>query len=467
MNQFPCSWARSNSVHLNDNDRLVTNIDSSGHCIIVTDTAIDVSDILAKITIENEESRSNASKAAISLTSNFVYYWEVEVISPVNSDSDISGVTVGFISSRTKSESNRSFRTMIGSVGYYSSGICFCDKEIERLGSGFGTKDVIGCGLEIGGFSRVFFSCNGNLVGTSTWNSDSSNLCIYPSLELHGIGTTVRTSLNSQLSNFRLSFGKFEVCRIPSTHVMGGLVSDIRDLNHASRGGGTDDSMMVKKYVNLETMSKRLKDTPSLENSNSILGKTASLIIDGITEEDESVMLAMATSMSMQEQENQKAESARSPQSHHSRWSNDDSKNVESCLKLLAGMIKTLPVVATPSGQWIIRDDVDKFMSIAESVGSLLEAPKMGGTSLSALNSKRHKQIELKVNVPPSSAQVQEFKTNYDSILSIKKTLSELQSKMLSAIAHAPEVIPTSHPALYVANLFVYVLTRMHIWTRY
>jgi hypothetical protein len=135
-----------------------------------------------------------------------VYYWEVQILSTVNSDFDISSVAIGLTPVTAGSFDN--YRCSISdiheSVSYHSSGTRFRpEMPPEHIhGSGYGTHDIVGCGWEIGGEGRVFFTCNGKIVGNCLSGFGTQGQTYYPTLELYGIGTTARANFGG--SRFQL-----------------------------------------------------------------------------------------------------------------------------------------------------------------------------------------------------------------------------------------------------------------------
>jgi hypothetical protein len=134
-----------------------------------------------------------------------IYYWEIQILSTVNSDFEISSVAIGLTPMTSQYHTYQtSINDLPNTVSYHSSGTRYhSNYPPERInGSGYGTHDIVGCGWEIGGDGRVFFTCNGKIVGNCMSGYGTQGQTYYPTLELYGIGTTVRANFGN--SKFQL-----------------------------------------------------------------------------------------------------------------------------------------------------------------------------------------------------------------------------------------------------------------------
>jgi hypothetical protein len=135
-----------------------------------------------------------------------IYYWEVEILSNVTSDNDASGVAMGLIPAYDNSSTITSFPDITDSIAYSSSGSRIEHGEIKpssgRMGAGYGTHDVVGCGWEIGGRGRVFFTRNGRVISRPATGYGLQGQSYCPALELVGTGTSVGTNLGSDAFQF-------------------------------------------------------------------------------------------------------------------------------------------------------------------------------------------------------------------------------------------------------------------------
>jgi hypothetical protein len=137
-----------------------------------------------------------------------IYYWEIQILSTVNSDYEISSVAIGLTPINSVYETYQTSISDINeSVSYHSSGTRFHSHyPPEKInGSGYGTHDIVGCGWEIGGEGRVFFTCNGKIVGNCMSGFGSQGQTYYPTLELYGIGTTARANFGNNKFQLLLS----------------------------------------------------------------------------------------------------------------------------------------------------------------------------------------------------------------------------------------------------------------------
>ena len=97
------------------------------------------------------------------------------------------------------------------SIGYSSRGNFVHDEDIRSKNeTGFGTHDVIGCGLEIGGKGRVFFTCNGRVIGSIFQGYGIQGECYYPIVSLEGISTGLTANLGS--SRFEFAVDGLNIC---------------------------------------------------------------------------------------------------------------------------------------------------------------------------------------------------------------------------------------------------------------
>ena len=165
-----------------------------------------------------------------------IYYWEAEVLSSVNSDNDTSSVGVGLIPAYDTSDPFTNFMNIPDSIAYRSSGLRVESGQTTpftgHAGAGYGTHDVVGCGWEVGGGGRVFFTCNGRVIGKPSKGYGSLGQSYSPALELVGAGTTVRTNLGND--RFQLDCSNLFI----ANHVMVEYRDNTGSLVDTSEGPG-------------------------------------------------------------------------------------------------------------------------------------------------------------------------------------------------------------------------------------
>lgn len=148
-------------------------------------------------------SRASIKRLQVSAIKAPIYYFEITPTSALACTDEHCGVAVGLAA--VESVQTYGADQCPLSIGYHSSGR-FIHEEDMAVGNegGFGTHDTIGCGLEIGGKGRVFFTCNGNVIGANVFTGFGiRGEAYYPVVILQGSGTTVKTNFGASLLQFR------------------------------------------------------------------------------------------------------------------------------------------------------------------------------------------------------------------------------------------------------------------------
>lgn len=195
---LPTQWSRNNYIFWDDNSPCVAmRTDSSSSRIIVfADNPLPNCDVL--LPSRSQDSNDPNCTTLPFETTGDIYYFEIEVLSNVN-DGGSSEVSVGIApvdsQDRGHMDTYNSFQSAAGSIVYSSSGVITrggCSNTAIR----FGTRDIIGCGCEVGGHGNVFFTCNGKLIPEPhidlRGGFHSTQKSYFPAVELVGIGTSVR-----------------------------------------------------------------------------------------------------------------------------------------------------------------------------------------------------------------------------------------------------------------------------------
>jgi hypothetical protein len=190
---LPTKWSPNQSVHCDEQSPTVvmrTDI-SSQRILCCGNNPIPSVGVVSTFSADT----ANASSVSLNITGR-LYYFEVEILSNVN-EGGSAEIAIGIapVAPTLHTCVDHSFRTNVGSVYFSNTG------EVSRRGVistavKFGTHDVVGCGLEIGGSWKTFFTCNGTLVpeteGSKFVNLDNTEKVYYPAVEILGVGTTVR-----------------------------------------------------------------------------------------------------------------------------------------------------------------------------------------------------------------------------------------------------------------------------------
>jgi len=201
---LPTKWAQNNGVHCDASLPLVVMRTDVGPSRILcfSDHHIPISD---RSRNSGPAPNKNSTERPIAI-SDMIYYFEIEILSNVN-EGGTAEISVGIapVDRQVNLSGMRnvlSFRDVAGSVSYSNTGeISVGDKACRAVK--FGTHDVVGCGCEIGGDGRIFFTCNGKVI-TEQNNAFSIDVNLidqmfyYPAVEILGVGTTVRANFGGE-----------------------------------------------------------------------------------------------------------------------------------------------------------------------------------------------------------------------------------------------------------------------------
>lgn len=148
-------------------------------------------------------SRSALRRLQLSVITAPIYYFEITPISQLACSDDDSGIAIG-LSSVESVHTYGSDQCPL-SIGYHSSGRFIHEENIAVSNeSGFGVHDTIGCGIEIGAMGRVFFTCNGHVVGTTVFKGFGiQGESYYPVVILQGNGMSVKTNFGASPFQFQ------------------------------------------------------------------------------------------------------------------------------------------------------------------------------------------------------------------------------------------------------------------------
>lgn len=187
---------RTSSFVCVDGD-IVTYVGSSLRICVPTDNQIPNDHIMKQFDLN-----INGDAGSIFLLNEVlgpIYYWELEVKSHLEMSSLVAIGLVPFqtISSKTSVQLGTLPGFNHGSIGYHSSGKIFYNGEElnDYSTDGYGTCDVVGCGIEIGGNGNVFFTKNSRIVHIPELAMTES---LHPVLGLSGTGTSVSLNFGSR-----------------------------------------------------------------------------------------------------------------------------------------------------------------------------------------------------------------------------------------------------------------------------
>ena len=148
-------------------------------------------------------SRSSLKRLQVSAISGPIYYFEITPSSELTPTDKTHGVAIGLAS--VESVRTCGIDQCPLSIGFHSSGR-FIHEELLNINNeiGFGRHDTVGCGLEIGGRGRVFFTCNGRVIGSTMFSGFGiQGESYYPAMMLQGFGTSVLTNFGASILQFR------------------------------------------------------------------------------------------------------------------------------------------------------------------------------------------------------------------------------------------------------------------------
>jgi hypothetical protein len=148
-------------------------------------------------------SRSSLRRLTVEAIACPIYYFEITPVSDLTSTDTSGGVAVGLSSVEAVQTCGMDQCPL--NIGYHSSGRFIHEEQIPiNNEGGFGQYDTIGCGLEIGGQGRVFFTCNGHVVGATVFSGFGiQGESYFPVILLQGTGTSVRTNFGASALQFR------------------------------------------------------------------------------------------------------------------------------------------------------------------------------------------------------------------------------------------------------------------------
>ena len=265
--KLPSSWRKSTFVRIQD-DVSVVHVNSSARQILVySDHEIPCADILRIFDRHMFDSSFQLNVP--------IYYFEIELLSTVESSSGLAGVTIGLVVNRnitphSSVRPNSLPGRIDGSIGFHSSGSIYLNGTEIKQNHKFGTMDIVGCGWEIGGESRVIFTCNKKIVYISNCSFGSIGESCFPSIGLEEMGTSIKANFGSNDFQFSTD-SKFCIS------------------NHSTT--------LLNAYMTMSTSTIDTTTTPN--NNNTILNNQNLLSPRLYYEEDEDIMLNIASEMSI------------------------------------------------------------------------------------------------------------------------------------------------------------------------
>lgn len=388
-----------------------------------------------------------------------IYYWEIEILSTVNSDNDTSGVAMGLVPAYDNSSTLTSFPDIANSIAYSSSGLRIEHGEIKRLGTGFGTRDVVGCGWEIGGRGRVFFTCNGRVVSRPAIGYGAQGQSYCPAVELVGMGTAVRTNLGSDDFQFDtkdlLVANKVMIKYDPPastsvesvwTGILKGFTGSSRSMSmtavDADKTAGLEGGLSERNSLTGVTG----KQVPAVSSSaapirpvlSQSLSDNVATVWSGSRRETPQPLTPL-TDRHIQHDHVDRINTGWTPQ--HTRYDYDDE------LLAIASAISQSRALAGGEGMsegelhgvdmepWSQRDTASTREALLLIQGILESA------NADAVRVKEEKSAEQKQKVSNSQSSCSYNAENVGEVLaSVTSTLGRLQQKMLATISATPEV---------------------------
>eukprot|EP01041_Mallomonas_annulata_P000471 gene471-880_t len=215
---FPTAWRTSPFVRV-DFDDILTHIDQNTSKISIPSNHY----IPTLESIQHFDQTSNSTKyISLNNTSIPVYYYEIEILSSVESDRVADGVSIGLVPrlafpEGTSAQLGTLPGLLPGSIGFSSSGSIFHNgRELVTTSYCFGTHDIVGCGLELTGKKRIFFTCNSKIIECPLIDFNNGNeYSFLPVVGLEGMGTTIRANFGS--IPFQCNLNKMTVVNIHYT----------------------------------------------------------------------------------------------------------------------------------------------------------------------------------------------------------------------------------------------------------
>ena len=207
---FPTSWANFPGVVVSSGMKVIHDSDSK------TAVSVTANKCIPTIPLSGQNSRNCE-----------LYYWEVEVLEciEVNDIPEYASpeVVIGLISPDSiNAESSLLLESMPGvavnSVGLSSSGLIRSTEinarenpvQIEITSrTKFGQHDIVGCGLEVTGMRRIFFTINGRLIDTGPLKTFTVEHPLLPVVSLVGPGTAVLANFGTK--PFQFDTGSWKV----------------------------------------------------------------------------------------------------------------------------------------------------------------------------------------------------------------------------------------------------------------
>lgn len=176
---LPTKWQPHNSLHWDENSPCVAlrTDDSLSRVLVFADYPIPNFDALDRDQDFN----------------TVVYYFEIEILSINDGGSSEIAIGLAPVESSHDGKMHIDAHNSFLSTAYSNTGTITRGSTTSTVIK-FGTRDVIGCGCEIGGDRKVFFTCNGKIIPDTNTGGESNDegAKYFPAVELLGIGTAIR-----------------------------------------------------------------------------------------------------------------------------------------------------------------------------------------------------------------------------------------------------------------------------------
>ena len=244
-----------------------------GEINISADQSIDYMKIRSTASLQFMEemgmSRTSLKRLGIANITGPIYYFEVSPVTEgLCSDSIGRSIAIGLVSATDFVLNGEKCRI---EIGYHSSGQFIHDVDTKSSREfGFGDRDIVGCGLEIGGKGRVFFTCNGHVVGNPFIGYGIRGESYYPIVSIEGISTCLRANFGS--SRFEFHVDGLNICN----YAFSFRERAIEESRHrAGSGAGSADNAA---YVHWST-----DDTISVQENLQMLDNIIKSHEDGFT----------------------------------------------------------------------------------------------------------------------------------------------------------------------------------------